>query len=107
MLLALGIGVMKTQKEKRLAAEEEEARASGRERVAEAAANALEGFGIVTLASLFPVFFLANILFLGIMTLASLMPVLYLYAIYLCKNFICNILLLSCFMQMHWRASES
>jgi len=55
VLLALGIGVMKTQKEKRLAAEEEEARASGRECVAEAAANALEGFGIVTLASLMPV----------------------------------------------------
>jgi hypothetical protein len=70
VLLALGIGVMKTQKEKRLAAEEEEARASGRERVAEAAANALEGFGIVTLA--------------------SLMPVLYLYTIYLCTIFICN-----------------
>jgi len=49
VLLALGIGVMKTQKEKRLAAEEEAARMSGRERVAEAAANALEGFGIVTL----------------------------------------------------------
>jgi hypothetical protein len=56
VLLALGIGVMKTQKEKRLAAEEEAARMSGgRERVAEAAANALEGFGIVTLASLMPV----------------------------------------------------
>ena len=75
MLLALGIGVMKTQKEKRLAAEEEEARASGRERVAEAAANALEGFGIVTLA--------------------SLMPVLYLYTIYLDTIFIC-IILFSC-----------
>jgi hypothetical protein len=72
VLLALGIGVMKTQKEKRLAAEEEEARASGRERVAEAAANALEGFGIVTLA--------------------SLMPVLYLYTIYLCTIFIYTIL---------------
>jgi len=55
VLLALGIGVMKTQKEKRLAAEAAVAKMRGRERVAEAAANALEGFGIVTLASLMPV----------------------------------------------------
>mmetsp|Transcript_35454 Transcript_35454/g.52074 ORF Transcript_35454/g.52074 Transcript_35454/m.52074 type:complete len:848 (+) Transcript_35454:92-2635(+) len=55
VLLALGIGVMKTQKEKRLAAEVAVAKMRGRERVAEAAANALEGFGIVTLASLMPV----------------------------------------------------
>ena len=58
VLLALGIGVMKTQKERR--ARERggvgaEARAGGgREMVSEAAANALEGFGIVTLASLMP-----------------------------------------------------
>jgi len=51
VLLALGIGVMKTQREKKEAAE----KLRGKEQVANAAADALEGFGIVTLASLFPV----------------------------------------------------
>eukprot|EP00960_Hanusia_phi_P064340 765767-Hanusia_phi.AAC.4 len=52
VLLALGIGVMKTQREKR---RERESKMRGREMVANAAADALEGFGIVTLASLLPV----------------------------------------------------
>ena len=59
VLLALGIGVMKTQKERRARARGgagAEARVGGgREMVSEAAVNALEGFGIVTLASLMPV----------------------------------------------------
>jgi len=56
VLLALGIGVMKTQKEKRKAAEEEAARKKGEQhRESEAAANALEGFGMITLARFSPV----------------------------------------------------
>ena len=91
VLLALGIGVMKTQNEVKDKAAREEARREGREYEKVVADNALEGFGIVTLASLMPVFFLAHIFF-GSMTLASQMPVLYLYINYLCTIFICNIL---------------
>ncbi len=60
VLLALGIGVMKTQKEKRKAAEEEEARKNGgQRRESEAASNALEGFGMITLARFSPVLLFA------------------------------------------------
>jgi hypothetical protein len=72
VLLALGIGVMKTQNEVKDKAAREEARREGREYEKVVADNALEGFGIVTLA--------------------SLMPVLYLYTRYLCTIFICTIL---------------
>jgi hypothetical protein len=49
ILLALGIGVMRSQRKKRLAT------AALEGAVAAGAGAALEGFGIVTLASLFPV----------------------------------------------------
>ena len=49
ILLALGIGVMRSQRQKRLAT------AALEQSVAAGAGQALEGFGIVTLASLFPV----------------------------------------------------
>mmetsp|Transcript_51646 Transcript_51646/g.123051 ORF Transcript_51646/g.123051 Transcript_51646/m.123051 type:complete len:1017 (+) Transcript_51646:394-3444(+) len=56
VLLALGIGVMKTQKEKEKAKLQAESSVeTGGEAVENAAADALEGFGIVTLASLLPV----------------------------------------------------
>jgi uncharacterized membrane protein YvlD (DUF360 family) len=55
VLLALGIGVMKTQNEVKDKAAREEARREGREYEKVVADNALEGFGIVTLASLMPV----------------------------------------------------
>ncbi|PSC69722.1 pf07556 family [Micractinium conductrix] len=49
ILLALGIGVMRSQRQKRLAT------AALEQSVAAGGGQALEGFGIVTLASLFPV----------------------------------------------------
>jgi hypothetical protein len=49
VLLALGIGVMQSSRKKRLA------QAALEGSVAAGAGNALEGFGIVTLASLFPI----------------------------------------------------
>lgn len=49
VLLALGIGVMRSSRRKRLA------RAALEASVAEGAGQALEGFGIVTLASLLPI----------------------------------------------------
>jgi hypothetical protein len=55
VLLALGIGVMKTQNEVKEKAARAEARSEGREYEPVVAENALEGFGIVTLASLMPV----------------------------------------------------
>ncbi len=91
MLLALGIGVMKTQNEVKDKAAREEARREGREYEKVVADNALEGFGIVTLASLMPVFFLAHF-FCGIMTLVADAGPIYLYSIYLCTIFICYIL---------------
>lgn len=59
ILLALGIGVMRSQRQKRLAT------AALEQSVAAGAGNALEGFGIVTLASVFPVL---SVELLGIVT---------------------------------------
>ncbi|KAI3426322.1 hypothetical protein D9Q98_008695 [Chlorella vulgaris] len=59
ILLALGIGVMRSQRQKRLAT------AALEQSVAAGAGQALEGFGIVTLASLFPVL---SVSLLGIIT---------------------------------------